>query len=510
MAVSEAKLEANRRNSQKSCGPKTESGKSRSKLNAVKHGMRAATLVLLDEDAQALEDRKADWTASLLPRGAAEQRIVDDAVEYSWLRDRARRAQEARLATNIVNAGVDENMREADEVLRLGQKLFLDNRGPLAYYPHYDMEEDGHPECVPLVSQSDIVDGDPEDPQRLVLRLQTTAGGCQWMLDRWSELRSILEEGLDWQSADKLKAVRLLGRHPIEAVDDRTVLMVFVACQAIESRPSIPIPEIWNELREYERKPYAQRLMGRGIEKLRPTDAAAARQALYAIIERATSQNALKAEAHRVRAEINDSLAADRLAFDDSPEAERLRRFDLACGRGLARSLDSLLKLRRAPELADCPSSVLQDRLSDACDTLESSTTPNATNEATGAREIVTNEPTDACEIVTNEPTLAADVGLESPTYMKAPDQNSTSEPTLAAASDGIQVVEMHLTRGQERRIMTAGFHRHKVPKIDDLRPSGDRADHAELALEILERGATRCHQAPPIPGVLSLPDFSS
>ena len=203
-----------------------------------------------------------------MPRGAAEQQIVDDAVEYSWLRDRARRAQEARLATNIVNAGVDDAIREADEVLRLGQKLFSDNRGPLANYPHYDLEEDGYPENVPLVSQSEIVDGDPEDPQRLVLHLQATAGGCQWMLDRWSELRSILEEGLDWQSADKLKAVRLLGRQPMEAVDDRNVLMIFVACQTIESRTSIPIPEIWNELRAHERKPYAQRLIGRGIEKL--------------------------------------------------------------------------------------------------------------------------------------------------------------------------------------------------------------------------------------------------
>ncbi len=53
MAISEAKLEANRRNSQKSCGPVTEAGKQRSQLNAVKHGMRAAKLVLLDEDAQA-------------------------------------------------------------------------------------------------------------------------------------------------------------------------------------------------------------------------------------------------------------------------------------------------------------------------------------------------------------------------------------------------------------------------------------------------------------------------
>jgi hypothetical protein len=386
MTVSAAKLEANRRNAMRSCGPRTESGKSRSKLNAVKHGMRAATLVLLDEDAQALEARKEDWAASLMPRGAAEQRIVDDAVEYTWLRDRARRAQEARLATNIVNAGVDENIREADEVLRLGQKLFSDNRGLLAHYPHYDMEEDGHPECVPLVSQSDIVDGDPEDPQRLVLRLQTTAGGCQWMLDRWFELRAILDEGLDWQSADKLKAVRLLGRQPIEAVDDRNVLMVFVACQTIESRAGKLIPEIWNELREHERKPYAQSLIGRGIDKLRPTDAAAARQALYAIIDRATAQIALKAEAHRDRAEINDSLACDRLAFDDSPEGERLRRFDLACGRGLARSLDSLLKLRRASELVDCTSSVLPGPLSVAGDTLESSATPNETNEQSWRR----------------------------------------------------------------------------------------------------------------------------
>ncbi len=464
MAVSAAKLEANRRNAARSCGPRTQSGKDRSKLNAVKHGMRAATLVLLDEDAQALDDRKANWAASLMPRGAAEQQIVDDAVEYTWLRDRARRAQEARLATDIVNAGVDEAIREADEVLRLGQKLFWDNRGALANYPHYDMEKDGQPECVPLVSESDLAD-DPEDAQRLVLRLQATAGGCEWMLDRWSELRSILEEGLDWQSADKLKAIRLLGRQPMEAVDDRNVLMIFIACQAIESRTGIEIPEIWNELREYERKPYAQRLLGRGIEKLRPKDAAAARLALYAIIDRATAQIAVKAEAHRGRAEINGSLAADRLAFDDSPEAERLRRFDLACGRGLARSLDSLVKLRRAPELVECPSSA-------ACDTHEPSATTNETNEPTDAcenvtneptdafqrerkalkrsrikiksriknkdrrptvdREIVTNEPTDACENVTNEPTGAVAVGLESPTYMDATKQISTNEPTDA------------------------------------------------------------------------------
>jgi hypothetical protein len=69
--------------------------------------MRAATLVLLDEDAQALDDRKAAWVASLMPRGAAEQQIVDDAVEYSWLRDRAgepRRPGLRRISSTRVSA----------------------------------------------------------------------------------------------------------------------------------------------------------------------------------------------------------------------------------------------------------------------------------------------------------------------------------------------------------------------------------------------------------------------
>jgi hypothetical protein len=142
-------------------------------------------------------------------------------------------------------------------------------------------------------------------------------------------------------------------------------------------------------------------------------------------------------------------LAADRLPFDDNPETERLRRFDLACGRGLARSLNSLLKLRRATERVDCPSSVLPDPLSAAGDTLESIATPNETNEPTADQETVTNEPTDACEIVTNEPTLAADVGLESPTYMNATEQNATIEPTLSTPSGGRRVGEMYLARGK-------------------------------------------------------------
>ncbi len=39
-----------------------------------------------------------------------------------------------------------------------------------------------------------------------------------------------------------------------------------------------------------------------------------------------------------------------RLSFDDSDEGERLRRYQIACGRSLNRGLDTLLKLRKAEE----------------------------------------------------------------------------------------------------------------------------------------------------------------
>ena len=47
-----AQIEANRRNAQKSTGPKTERGKARAKLNAIKHGLTARTImsVLPQED----------------------------------------------------------------------------------------------------------------------------------------------------------------------------------------------------------------------------------------------------------------------------------------------------------------------------------------------------------------------------------------------------------------------------------------------------------------------------
>jgi hypothetical protein len=63
-----AQIEANRRNCQKSTGPRTEAGKNRSKFNASDHGCRAKILVLPTEDFAEYQEEANAWK---LNRGGA-------------------------------------------------------------------------------------------------------------------------------------------------------------------------------------------------------------------------------------------------------------------------------------------------------------------------------------------------------------------------------------------------------------------------------------------------------
>jgi hypothetical protein len=302
--------------------------------------------VVPGEDSQALADRLDTWLGDLAPANDVERFFAKRAVLESWKLDRAERSQTARLTSNIDNAADDRADREQTDVAALGERLFADRRGPLPLYPHCDIEHTVDPDRTSRVSWSEVPD-DADHPAQIVLLLQKTAAGCEWMLNEWTALRRILEQGLSWQSPDKLKAIRLLGKEPIDAVDDPEVLMIFLATRPGETKLVPIFQEIINELRRNERGLYLDRLQGRRLERFVPKDAAAARQALLDIITRATERLTKTLDARRRRAEQEAELDVDRLAVDDSPEAERLLRFEMARGRALARSLDMLLKLRR-------------------------------------------------------------------------------------------------------------------------------------------------------------------
>ena len=91
--------------------------------------------MLRDEDPQALEDRRAAWVASLLPRDETERRAVEDAVVYSWRQDRARRAEVALANARLADHEAASDTTSEEQVIELGHRLFLDRLGPTAFYP---------------------------------------------------------------------------------------------------------------------------------------------------------------------------------------------------------------------------------------------------------------------------------------------------------------------------------------------------------------------------------------
>src|SRR5207302_10614550 len=111
------------------------------------------------------------------------------AVHASWQLERVDRAIEARRAA-AQYPDADRLAERAEQVAALGRRLLWDPNGPLGLYPHAAPAN----EDTVRVSWSGDPD-DPDDPARLLARLEATALGCAWLLERWAELREVLEDG---------------------------------------------------------------------------------------------------------------------------------------------------------------------------------------------------------------------------------------------------------------------------------------------------------------------------
>ena len=87
--TSSKQIEANRRNSLKSTGPKTEAGKQASRCNAVRHGLTAETVIGALEDAEDYKAFEAAITAHYDAQSAVERELVLRLASLLW---RLRRA----------------------------------------------------------------------------------------------------------------------------------------------------------------------------------------------------------------------------------------------------------------------------------------------------------------------------------------------------------------------------------------------------------------------------------
>jgi hypothetical protein len=270
---------ANLVNGDEGCGPPKIGDASR--FNAIKHGLTAKTPVLPGEDPAALEELIDEYRTGCETRNKVEEDLARFAAISAWQVDRANRLEVTRATRDLAGRSEAEAVRATLDAADLGHRLLFDRRGPAELYGSraYDNKQ-------PRTSESADPD-DPDAPYKLVIRLEATRAGRCLLLEEWAKLRKPIDAGSVWHSSQKFKAIRLLGRQPLQAVSDFDVALVFLASHAIKRTFSFAFHELRCEEHEERFKITKAWLERDEIKAITPASAAEGRAVLLDIVDRA-------------------------------------------------------------------------------------------------------------------------------------------------------------------------------------------------------------------------------
>ena len=113
-------LAANRRNAQKSTGPRTPKGRAVSRMNALKHGILSKQVLVqglvLQESGEELEALHRRFWEDLQPVGVMEEMLVDQIVTAHWRLRRALTAESGEIALSV-DTGQRKRSRGPDPML---------------------------------------------------------------------------------------------------------------------------------------------------------------------------------------------------------------------------------------------------------------------------------------------------------------------------------------------------------------------------------------------------------
>ena len=102
--ASEKQFAANRANAKRSTGPKTSTGKGRSRMNAWKHGLTAEEVVIGGEDAQQLEAIRQELWDEYQPEPGMERLVVERLAHIAWRLRRAPTLESLLLSGDSVGS----------------------------------------------------------------------------------------------------------------------------------------------------------------------------------------------------------------------------------------------------------------------------------------------------------------------------------------------------------------------------------------------------------------------
>jgi len=340
MSVSDALFEANRRNAALSTGPKTPEGKAASSKNALKHGLTAVEVLLPTENPDAYNARLQTWFDHDQPTDPGHVAAIERFVYTQMRLDRCTRHETETTKERILHA-IDRFDADAlASAYALGRRLIDD---PIVRAP-----EANAPKQVILEKHERWF---RDEPAVLLLQLQASAQGVDWLLARWRELLHILESELCWNFYYQNRAIRLLGKRVDDLFEDhdsrQVILAAFVAGKDTQK---------WG-LREMVEQSYVRcdgrigdvkRL--RYIETLVPESPEKGREILRAIVSdeidrlmRLRREQRLEALAWMDRAG-----AEDRALVDVSHAGVLLRRYETATEREFHKTLAEINAFRKA------------------------------------------------------------------------------------------------------------------------------------------------------------------
>ncbi len=320
------RAEISRQNGRKSRGggPKTTEGKTKSRMNALKHGMTASIHVLPGEDQDAFRRRVEDFIDAVQPQNAVELALAEQAALASWKIARGERAAAARASAALRAAEATAGALDHDEIAALSHWLMA---------PDLRVKQEAGKALFPFLSKDrhNLFERGRGEPRHIVLRLEATAAGCQWLIDRWANLRAWLDQGVDWRTNELIAALQLRGQRPLgkDAIEWQGVVE--------------PILPTGNPAAIAE----ARRRMLLQFDHGLPDDPAGQRAALLRLVDEETERLEQRQAGHRRREAADRAELADRLAVDTSPEGELMRRYQLDNDRKLDRAINGLVKLRR-------------------------------------------------------------------------------------------------------------------------------------------------------------------
>ncbi len=103
--ISDKQLDANRRNALLSTGPKTDAGRNRSRMNALRHGLTGQVTTMTDEDRAAHDQFSKSLIKDLAPEGAMEVQLAQRVATDSWRLNRISAVEDNLFALGQLQNG---------------------------------------------------------------------------------------------------------------------------------------------------------------------------------------------------------------------------------------------------------------------------------------------------------------------------------------------------------------------------------------------------------------------